>query len=86
MKTKEYLRAKLEPELRRELEEKSKEELIDAFIDLTFSYCVDVIHARITNNQQPPSNPFPDWSKAIFEGAAQCCTIRTNLINNNHGE
>lgn len=86
MKTKEYLRAKLEPELRRELEEKSKEELIDAIIDLAISYCVDVIHAHTANNQQPPSNPFPDWTKAMFESAAQCCTIRTNLINNNHGE
>ena len=24
-------------------------------------------------------NPAPDWSKAIFEAAAQCCEIRENL-------
>lgn len=60
---------------------KTKEELIDAI-----PCCVDVIHAHTANNPQPSSNPFPDWSKAMFEGAAQCCTIRTNLINNNHGK
>ena len=57
---------------------KTKEELIDAT-----PCCADVIQA---NSPQPPSNPFPDWSKAMFEGAAQCCTIRTNLINNDHGK
>ena len=103
MKIEEYLKAKLEPELRKALEEKSKEELIDSIIDLTVSYCAITVNsfelsarlhksALATIDQQALRNPFPDWSEAMFKGAAQVCELRQNIIaesfnkNNNHGK
>lgn len=32
------------------------------------------------HNKEGRISPLPDWSKAIFEGATQCCEIRENLI------
>lgn len=91
MKIKEYLKAKLEPELRKALEEKSKEELIESIIDLTVSYCAITarsfeLSARLhksalATNQQALHNSFSDWSDAMFKGAAQVCELRKGIIN-----
>lgn len=32
------------------------------------------------HNKEGRISPLPDWPKAMFEGAAQCCEIRENLI------
>lgn len=92
MKVEEYLRTKLEPELRKGLEEKSKEELINSIIDLTISYCAITIssfelsaqhhkESLATVDQQTLRSSFPDWSEAMLKGATQCCEIRKNLID-----
>lgn len=91
MKIEEYLKAKLEPELRKVLEEKSKEELIESIIDLTVSYCAITVNSfelsarlhksALATNQQALHNPFPDWSEAMFKGAAQVCELRKDIID-----
>ena len=91
MKIEEYLRTKLEPELRKALEEKSKEELIDSIIGLTVSYCAIAVSpfklnaqlykSALATNQQALRSPFPDWSDAMFKGATQCCELNKNFIN-----
>ena len=103
MKIEEYLKAKLEPELRKALEEKSKEELVESIINLTVSCCAVTISSSELSaqrhkeplavvDQQALRNPFPDWSEAMFKGAAQICELRKDLINdsfnksNNHGK
>lgn len=103
MKIEEHLKAKLEPELRKALEEKSKEELIESIINLTISCCVVTINSFELSarhhkeplavvDQQALRNPFPDWSEAMFKGAAQICELRKDIINddfnknNNYGK
>ena len=92
MKIEEYLKAKLEPELRKALEEKSKEELIESIIDLTVNCCATAIssfelsvqchkESLAVVNQQALHNPFPDWSEAIFKGAAQVCELKQSIID-----
>ena len=91
MKIKEYLKAKLEPELRKALEEKSKEELIESIIDLTISCCAVTVNSfelstrlhksALATNQQALCSPFPDWSDAMFKGAVQVCELRKDIIN-----
>lgn len=91
MKIEEYLKAKLEPELRKALEEKSKEELIESIIGLTVSYCAITVNSfelsarlhksALATNQQALCSPFPDWSDAMFKGAAQVCELRKGLID-----
>lgn len=95
MKIEEYLRAKLEPELRKALEEKSKEELIESIINLTISCCAITVNsfelsARLHKeplavvDQQALLNPFPDWSEAMFKGAAQVCELRQDIIDESY--
>ena len=95
MKIDEYLKAKLAPELRKALEEKSKEELIESIINLTVSYCAIAVdsfelstwlhkESLATVDQQALHNPFPDWSEATFEGAAQICALRKDLIDESY--
>lgn len=92
MKIEEHLKAKLEPELRKALEEKSKEELIESIINLTISCCVVTINSfelsaqrhkesLATVDQRALYNPFPDWSEAMFKGATQACKLRKDFIN-----
>ena len=95
MKIEEYLRAKLEPDLRKALEEKSKEELIESIIYLTVSCCTVVIssfelsersrkESLAVIDQQALHNPFPDWSDAMFKGAAQVCELRKDIIDDSY--
>lgn len=92
MKIEEYLKAKLEPELRKALEEKSKEELIESIINLTVSCCAVTISSSELSaqrhkeplavvDQQALRNPFPDWSEAMFKGATQVCELRKSIID-----
>lgn len=95
MKIEEYLKAKLEPELRKALEEKSKEELIESIINLTISCCVVATssfelsershkESLAVIDQQALRSPFPDWSEAMFKGAAQVCELRKDFINESY--
>lgn len=92
MKIEEYFKAKLEPDLRKALEEKSKEELIESIINLTISCCVVTAssfelserphkESLAVIDQQALRSSFPDWSEAMFKGAAQVCELRKDFIN-----
>lgn len=95
MKIEEYLKAKLEPDLRKALEEKSKEELIESIIDLTTRYCAVAISSfelsaqlhkefLAATDQQALRSPFPDWSEAMLKGAAQACELRKDFIDESY--
>lgn len=74
--------------LRSELEKRSKEELIDIIAGLSsvvvfnsiikgFDNCIANLQMQTVNSIcDSVTNPFPDWSKSVFDCNSQCCSIR----------
>ena len=44
--------------------------------------CIANLQMQAVNNIcDAVTNPFPDWSKSVFDCNSQCCRIRKNLMS-----
>lgn len=44
--------------------------------------CIANLQMQVANSIcDSVTNPFPDWSKSVFDCNSQCCSIRKNLMS-----